>query len=144
MVNGVGLQAELTCLSRDCVDPRSAPCGLPTQQCHPRETLTWRHRASRIGLLRKQLVIENLRLPETEVDGELNATRDAPGTARSTRSGLQVDRTVPVRTLWLACSKMPSKGNPNVGVIAQAMSVCFERNWLSRTSGFPKRRLIVN
>jgi len=114
MVNGVGLQAELTCLSRDCVDPRSAPCGLPNQQCHPRETLTWRHRASRIGLLRKQLVIENLRLPETEVDGELNATRDAPGTARSTLSELQVELTVPVRTLWFAYSKMPSKGNPDV------------------------------
>ena len=94
--------------------PRSAPCGLLVQRCHSKETLTWSYRASHVGMLREELVIENRRLPKTEVGGELNAPRDAPGTARSTRSGLQVDPTVPVRTLRLACSKMPFKGNPNV------------------------------
>jgi hypothetical protein len=44
----------------------------------------WSSRASHIDVLRNWQVIENRRLPKTEVDCELDATWDAPGTARST------------------------------------------------------------
>jgi len=72
----------------------------------------------------------------------LNGLRAPKGTRQgrhvSNWGELQVDRTVPVRPLWLACSKMPSEGRPWCDRIAQPLLLRSQRIWDKENCRLPE------
>ena len=67
----------------------------------------------------------------------------APGTARTTLGRQQVDRTVPVRSLWHTCSRQPFEWQP----LRKGLAIPIVRGRMVLNPlvivGFPKRELNV-